>query len=365
MTNYKKCSKCLMDESDKDFVIHSDGCSYCIPYRELSNKKTDFRNKNNINEFIVNVKAKNRKSKYDCIVGVSGGVDSSWVLVKAKEYGLNPLAVHMDNGWNSELAQNNINNLIRILEIDLYTYVINWNEYRELMNQLFDSDVIDVELLHDNAMLAVNYMIAKKFGIKTILSGMNTSTEGMAMPKNWNWFKYDKKQIKHFSKKCNIPIKTFPSIGTFNFLYSTYIKKITWEHFLDCFDFNKEEALINLEKNYAYKRYPYKHYESVFTRFYQGYILPEKFNVDKRILHLSTLVISGQLDRVDAVEIIKKRPYDDEIELLSDLKYFLKKMKWDENKFNEYISRKEISHSDYPSEKSLWERLIQIKQYIK
>ena len=256
----------------------------------------------------------------------------------------------MDNGWNSELAQNNISNLIRKLDVDLVTHVINWTEYRELMNQFFKANVIDVELLYDNAMLAVNYQLAKKFKIKYILSGMNSATEGMRMPENWNWFKYDKRQINYFSKLTNNKkLITFPSIGTIDFLKYHYLHKIRWIHFLNYFDFEKEKALNHLEKRFQYKRYPYKHYESVFTRFYQGYILPKKFNVDKRKLHLSTLIISNQMKRNKAIQILKSKPYNN-FDLESDKDYFLKKMKWSYNDLNKYINSKEISHLNYPTE---------------
>ena len=162
----------------------------------------------------------NRSSKkpYDCIVGVSGGVDSSLVLIDAVESGLRPLAVHMDNGWNSELAQNNIYNLVSKLGVDLDTHVIDWSEYRTLLNAFLRADVVDVELLYDNAMIAVNYQMAKKYGLKYILGGENYSTEGFSMPPGWNWFKYDKTNIKELVSPLAQKVNTFPSIGTFDLI---------------------------------------------------------------------------------------------------------------------------------------------------
>jgi len=176
-----------MDISAADIFFDAKGiCNFCTEFlREKSNiifedlKKKEEK----LKYFIKKVKEEGKEKKYDCIVGVSGGVDSSWTLAKVKELGLRPLVVHMDNGWNSELAQNNIANLVQNLQVDLYTHVINWNEYRELMQAFFEADVIDVELLYDNAMLAVNYQQANKYGVKYILSGSNSSTEGMRMPK--------------------------------------------------------------------------------------------------------------------------------------------------------------------------------------
>jgi hypothetical protein len=244
-----------------------------------------------------------------------------------KELGLRPLTVHMDNGWDSELASHDIKNLVEKLKVDLFTYVIDWEEYRDLMQAFFDADVIDIELLYDNAMLAVNYQKANKYGIKYILAGYNKYTEGMRMPENWNWYKLDKKNIYSLAKRNKVKIQTFPSIGTLEYIYYEFIKKIKIIPFLDYLPYyNKYEALDILQRNFNYKPYPYKHYESVFTRFYQGFLLIEKFGVDKRKVRLSSLIISGQITREQALEQMKsKYAYPSEEELKQDIEYFLKK----------------------------------------
>jgi N-acetyl sugar amidotransferase len=347
-----------MDISAAEIFFDAKGiCNFCTEFlREKSNiifedlKKKEEK----LKYFIKKVKEEGKKKKYDCIVGVSGGVDSSWTLAKVKELGLRPLAVHMDNGWNSELAQNNIANLVQNLQVDLYTHVINWNEYRELMQAFFEADVIDVELLYDNAMLAVNYQQANKYGVKYILSGSNSSTEGMRMPKEWNWMKFDRKNIIQIARRKGIrSLKTFPSISTIQHIYYFIVKRIKWIEFLDYTFYNKSLALNNLEKNFGFKRYQYKHYESVFTRFYQGYILTKKFKIDKRKLHLSTLVASGQISREEACSELDKLPYNSNIELDNDINYFLKKMKWTKSELDDYLSRPEISHYKYPTERFL------------
>ena len=274
-------------------------------------------------------------------------MDSSWVLVKAKQAGLNPLCVHMDNGWNSELAQNNIANLVHKLDVDLYTHVIRWEEYRALMQAFFNADVVDIELLYDNAMLAVNYEQAKKFSVKYILSGSNKATEGMTMPRAWHAFKFDKRNIKNLAGKLDF--NTFPSIGTFTRIYHQVVHGTEWLSLLDELDFNKFEAMEELTENFGYKKYPYKHYESIFTRFYQGYILPTKFGIDKRKVHFSSLIISGQMSRDDALKDLQKNPYSEQKDLESDLNYFLKKMDWDQNDLAEYIQRPRKEHEEYGS----------------
>ena len=254
----------------------------------------------------------------------------------------------MDNGWNSELAQNNIYNLIDMLGVDLHTHVINWNEYRELMQSFLDNDVIDVELLYDNAMIAVNYNLAMKYNVKYILSGDNTSTEGMSMPKGWNWNKFDKTNIKSVGNVSSF--KTFPSIGTLKYFYLRILARKKWIRFPDYFPFIKEDALSTLESSYGYKRYPYKHYESIFTRFYQGYILPNKFKVDKRLLHLSSLVVNNQMSRNDALTQLAAIPYPSENDLNNDITYFLNKMNWSRSDLDRYIARPPRSHFDFSSE---------------
>ena len=355
---YNVCSRCIMDTTASNIRFDEDNfCNYC---RDFLNKYKvdDLKKKTNLDQLISKIKKDGKNKKYDCIVGVSGGVDSSFVLYKVVELGLRPLAVHLDNGWNSELAQNNISNLVKKLNIDLYTKIVDWDEYRNLQEAFFKSNVIDVELLLDNAMLAINYQMAHRYKIKYILSGTNTSTEGFKIPNNWSWFKNDKKNIYSIAKKFqNFKPKTMPTFGTFDFIYYEVLRKIKWVLFLDYFDYIKNDAIKILEDNCSFKKYPYKHYESVFTRFYQGYILPKKFNVDKRKLHLSNLICTDQMTREEAISLIQQPCYLNDEDEKKDKKFFLKKMEWSEEKLKQYIDQDEISHDKYGSEKKMWDFL--------
>ncbi|WP_339782583.1 N-acetyl sugar amidotransferase [uncultured Marinobacter sp.] len=359
--NHQVCSRCVMDTTARDITFDENGvCNYCTYFENHVNDvvfESDEERSVRRKEFIEQVKAAGKNKPYDCVMGLSGGVDSSYALHLALEEGLRPLAVHMDNNWNSELATNNIKNLVSGLNVDLHTHVINWPEYKQLMQSFFDADVIDVELLYDNAMLAVNYNQARKYGIKYILSGSNSATEGMPMPEGWNWKKWDKKNIKAIGKRGGVKLKTFPSVGIVDYLANRLIRGIQWVPYLDYYDYRKDAALDLLETRYEYKRYPYKHYESIFTRFYQGYILPEKFSVDKRKLHLSTLVMSDQMSRLDATERLSHSPYATIEELESDKKYFLKKMGWENSDLFDYLSRSPMAHDEYPSSVVQWELL--------
>lgn len=363
---YQQCNRCVMDTTAQNIVFDEDGiCNFCTDFlKKIEEGHTNLSNE--LDPLIAKIKRDGQGKKYDCIVGVSGGADSSYALYLAKKHDLRVLAVHMDNGWNSELATNNIETIVSNMGVDLYTHVIDWNEYKQLMQAFFDADVIDIELLYDNAMLAVNYQLAAKYGVKYILSGSNSATEGIAMPTNWNWIKFDKKNIKSIAKTQNVKIKTFPIIGMIDYLFYRLVKRIQWVPFLDYFDYKKEEAMDFLVEKYQYKKYPYKHYESVFTRFYQGYILPQKFGIDKRKLHLSTLIISNQMTREEALKDLEKIAYESDSNLAEDKEYFLKKMSWDEDKLNQYLARKELHHDMYGSEKPLWEFCLNFyKNYLK
>lgn len=354
---YRQCERCVMDTSAPDIQFDEQGfCNYCNdfiskakPILELSKDVKNGKLKNLIDE----IKKKGKGKPYDCIVGVSGGVDSSWVLVQAVELGLRPLAVHMDNGWNSEFAQNNIERLIKKLGVDLYTYVIDWNEFRDLQESFFKADVVDIELLTDNALAAVNYRQARKYGIKYIISGSNTATEGVKMPPSWAASnKYDKKNILNIWKKFGkgYSLKSFPIYSTVDSIIDTFIRKIQWVRFLDLLDYQKSEALEVLSSHHGYVSYPYKHYESIFTRLYQGIILPEKFNVDKRRNHLSALILTGDMSRDKALQLLESIPYSDENEREIDLCYFLKKFEWEPEQFENYIHKPPIPHDEYGTE---------------
>jgi len=364
----RTCNRCVMDTTAAEIEFDADGvCSFCRQFEAKAQRVLrpdhDSRQKR-LDQLVNEVRKRGKGKPYDCVVGVSGGVDSSWVLVNAVRMGLRPLAVHMDNGWNSELAQNNIANLVRGLGVDLYTHVIDWPEYRGLMQAFFDADVIDIELLYDNAMLAVNCQQAHRIGTRAILSGTNHATEGLRMPSDWYWCKLDRRNIRALGARNGIRLKTFPAIGTARYVWSTVVRRLCWVWFLDYLDYNKSEAIAELQAGFAYKPYPYKHYESVFTRFYQGYILPEKFGVDKRRVHFSSLIISNQMTREQAMEGLKGMPYPSEEALEADKTYFVKKMGWTRAQLDDYIRRPAKAHSDFPSESGLFDACVRIRKML-
>jgi len=359
------CSRCVMNTTASNIRFDRSGhCNFCSSFIQ-KRMNTSKRITESYTDLMHDIKRRGIKSSsYDAIVGVSGGVDSSWVLHLAVKSGLRVLAVHMDNGWNSIESQINISNLVVKLGVDYITHIIDWSEYRSLTRVFLDSDLVDIELLYDNAMLGTVWKYAKKFNIPTILTGHNLSSEGLPMPEGWNWYKYDAFQIKYLASKNNITINSFPLYSTFDFLASKFSATKTIR-LLDYTNYHKTSALKLLIEYYGYQPYAYKHYESVLTRFYQGHILPTKFKIDKRRLHLSSLIMSGQLMRQDALKILNQSsPYPSRHALKLDLDYFLKKMRMTNEEFEAYLQRKPRSHSDYPTEKPLFQALTALYNLI-
>ncbi len=350
-----------MDETAQPIKFNTNGqCNYCEDFL-VGHRLSNSNNKISREKFLEKVKQSGSKRDYDCIVGVSGGLDSSYALVLAVKSGLRPLAVHLDNGWNSDLAVTNINNLVSRLNVDLYTQVIDWEENKDLQKSFIKANVVDIELLMDNAMLSLNYRLASKYGLKFILSGSNTATEGVRMPESWNWLKFDAKNIRAIHKKYGTKkIKTHKLISVSSFFYYRFLCKIDWVPFLDYYEYRKDDALKLLEEEYDYRRYPYKHYESVFTRFYQGHILPNKFKIDKRKLHLSNLILTDQLSRSKALELLSEDPYPSNEQFKTDFNFVLKKFEMSEDEFEHYLSEPRVEHSKFPNSKKTWDQLKKI-----
>jgi len=356
------CTHCVMDTTDINITFDNDGiCNHCHEYKERKTELiTDPIDRNQaLQDIISKVKLAGKGKKYDCIVGVSGGIDSSYVAYMAKQWGLNALLVHLDNGWDSELAVKNVENLVKYTGYDLYTLVINWEEFKDLQRAFFKADVVDLELLSDHAIFATVYKLTRSYGIKYLLSGENFETEAI-MPKNWNWRKSDAKNIKSIHKIYGeSKLKTYPFMGTIKktiYQYGGIAKSIP---VLDYMDYNKDEVMELLKTQVGWRYYGGKHYESIFTRFYQGYILPRKFSIDKRKAHFSTLINSGKMTRNEALTELKKEVYPIELQN-DDFELVCKKLNFTENELEEYIKRKPKSHLDYKSD----EEVMMFMRYI-
>ena len=305
------CTRCIMDSTVPDIRFDEKGiCNYCTKYFEVMDKLyIDEVQKERVLERIVDeIKEKGRGKDYDSILGVSGGLDSSYLLYRAVKLGLRPLAVHLDNGWDSELSISNIEKLVKTLNVDLYTHVIDWEEFKDLEIAFFKANVVDIEMLTDHAIVATLYETALRRKIKYILAGTNMANEGIRIPRGWSHSKLDLRNIRSIYGKYGNrkKLNTFPTIGLTRYFKYRFIDGIKWVSLLDYLTYDWDEAIHILNKEINWRKYEKKHYESIFTRFYQGYILPKKFNVDKRKVHYSTLICSGQMTRDRACRINEK-----------------------------------------------------------
>ncbi len=351
MKDYKICNRCVMDTSDTDTVFFEDGtCSHCNNFKLLLKsdlpKETEKTKKL---EFIINqIKKTSKNKKYDCLVGVSGGVDSTYVIYKCKQMGLKPLAFHLDNGWNSELAVQNIQNIVSKLDVDLYTEVLDWEEFRQLQLSFFRASVPDLEIPTDFAINAALFKTASKFNIKYIIHGGNTSTECL-MPVSWSYGHRDSRYLKHIFKNFGEGrLKYFPGYSMSSRIYYKFVKGISCFKLLNYIPYIKSDATSTIEKELGWRNYEGKHFESVFTRFFQGYILPTKFNFDKRRGHYSALIMTNQMSRPEAIEKLKQPTYQKNIQE-EDMAFLIKKFEITDAEFARFMALPNKLYTDYPN----------------
>jgi N-acetyl sugar amidotransferase len=358
---YQVCSRCIMDTNDYPEITFDEKgvCSICHIYDDMAMKtvKRGHEAEIALNKMLDEIKKYGKNREYDCLIGVSGGVDSTYLSYKAKEWGLKPLILHVDNGWNTELSVMNIEQLVKKLGYDLFTYVIDWNEIKDLQLSYMKASVLDIDVPTDNAYAAAVFKIANEKNIKYILTGHNTVTEGW-LPPTFTHFKYDIINMKAIHKKFGkVPLKTFPYLGITKGWYYMKIKGLKTYSPLNWIDYDKNKVKDFIQKELGWRDYGGKHYENIFTRFYQGYILFKKFGVDKRKSHLSTLICSGQITREKALEEIKSNPYPTEELLLEDREYLIKKLGITEAIFEEIMNTPVKKHTDYPSILHWYDRL--------
>jgi N-acetyl sugar amidotransferase len=306
--------------------------------------------KQKLDSLLSKLKKSAKNKSYDCILAISGGADSTYLAYLCKKWKLNPLAVHVDNGWNSELAVMNIEHVIRKLGFDLYTFVLDWDELKDLQVAYFKSNVIDLDIPSENAFLAALYQVAQKNKLKYILTGHNTVTEGWLPPSFTSQYKLDTMNLRAIHRRFGTrKLKKYPAIGFFrHFIYSKIfgIKMVTPLNYVR---YEKSVVKETLKQELGWRDYGAKHYENIFTRFYQGYILPVKYGVDKRKAHLSTLICSGQINRETAVELIKMPPYSDSRQLADDKEFVLKKLGLSATQFEEWMKEPAVPHNAFPS----------------
>ena len=349
VSGYKICARCLMDTTDPNIVFDENGvCNHCHDHDRLMKQKvvTGKAGEEYLQKLVDEMKRDGRGKPYDCLIGVSGGVDSTYVAYLVKKMGLRPLAVHMDNGWDSELAVKNIEETLKRLGIDLHTEVLDWEEFKSLQVAFLKSSTPDSEIPSDHAIWAVLGDLADKLKVKYIVSGFNVRTE-THLPRAWSQGHFDWKYIRSVNQLFGRGrLKTFPHIGFF-----TYYRRLLTHRRVDILnyiDFNKTEAMKILEQELGWRYYGGKHYESIYTRFYQGYILPTKFGYDKRRSHLSSLICSGETTRDAALKELDKPRYQPTMQE-EDREYVVKKLGLTDDEFEAILNAPKKTFWDYPS----------------
>lgn len=353
---YRQCTVSVMDTTaDPDISFDEKGiCNYYYAYKkaEADQVLMGEAGQKKLEEMAYLIKEAGKGKPYDCIMGLSGGVDSTYIAYLSRELGLRPLAVHFDNGWNSELAVQNIENIVNKLGIDLFTYVINWDEFRDLQIAYLKASVVDIEAITDHAIFATMYRLAGERKIKYILSGTNVQTE-QTLPKSWIHPKADHINIKSIHKAYGkVPLKTFPFMDAKVKRYYSQALGIQPISLLNYVDYNKKRVKELIQRELGWRDYGGKHYESVWTRFYQGYILPTKFKIDKRKAHLSDLVFGGQISKEEALSALKAPMYD-ATQFKIDYDFVLKKFGFTESEFDAILKQAPRSHYEFDYEKPL------------
>jgi N-acetyl sugar amidotransferase len=356
-----------MDTSDPAIEFDENGiCNHCRRYEKEFSKRvySGSVSINKLESLVKDIKKKGKNNEYDCIIGVSGGVDSTYVGYLCKKFGLKPLAVHFDNGWNSELAVRNIEKTLDRLGIDLYTYVINWEDFKQLQISFLKASTPDGEIPTDHAINALLFREAAKRNIGFIINGMNFAAESISIP-TWAYGHSDWRYIKSVHKIFNrSSLFNYPKYNFWNLFVWMIIKRIKVVSILNYIDYNKDEAMETLSRELDWVYYGGKHYESIYTRFYQGYILPTKFNIDKRRAHFSDLINSGQLTREIALNKLNEPAYDAKL-LKQDFDFVLKKFEMTEDEFKDIMQLPKKNFKDYKNNYVLVQRLKSFLNYLR
>lgn len=355
---FQRCALTVMDNiADPDIRFDAQGISnYYHDYKRAAaeNLLPEPARTEALLKIVQRIKADGRGKPYDCLIGLSGGVDSSYVAWLVKQHGLRPLAVHLDNGWNSELAVMNIENIVQKLGIELYTLVVNWEEFKDIQLAYLRASVVDIEVVSDHAIFATMYKLAKDYKIPYIISGTNIVTE-FIMPPSWLYSKMDYRNLSHIHDTYGkLKRRTYPSFNFFKHVYYGGVMKLVPISIINYVDYDKAEAKALIARELGWRDYGGKHYESIFTKFYQAYILPEKFRIDKRKPHLSTLICSGQMSREKALEELRAPLYDPQ-ELEREKAYVIKKFGMSAQEFADIMNLPPQPHARFKSDQQ-WKK---------
>lgn len=348
---YQRCTNCVMDTSDSAITFDEHGvCDFCNDfYQNIQPSWQDkLKDPDLLRRTAEQIKAASKGRKYDCIIGMSGGVDSSYLCYVAKELmGLNPLVYSVDTGWNLNVAVENIERIVKALDLDMYTEVVDWNEMKDLQLAFFKSQVPYQDTPQDHAIFAGLYNYAVKHGIQYVLTGANSATECIRSPVEWVYMN-DLKMIRDIHHKFGTrPLKTFPLCGMVKYrVYYPIFKGMKRVAPLDMVEYDKEKVKLFLQERFGWQPYENKHYENVFTRFYEGYYLPHKFGYDKRKCYFSNEILAGTMTREEALAELEQPPYDPQ-QMEEDKAYIAKKLGLTVEEFQTIIDGENKTFRDY------------------
>jgi N-acetyl sugar amidotransferase len=353
----RTCVRCIMDTTDPDITFDSNGvCNHCQRYDRIHVERVipQAERDRQFQTLVAKIKADGAGKPYDCIIGVSGGVDSTYVAWVVKKAGLRPLAVHLDNGWNSELAVANIEKALNTLGIDLYTHVIDWEEFRDLQVSFLKAATPDGEVPTDHAILALLYEIAARHGLHHVIAGFNVSTEGV-LPVKWGYGYFDWRYVRDVQSRFGTKrLSTYPHFSLTKLAYYLFVRRIRMVSILNYVHYDKKEAMELLQKKLGWVYYGGKHYESIYTRFYQSYLLPRKFDIDKRKAHYSGLICSGQMTREQALQLMQEPVYPPQL-LEQDREYTIKKLQLSVDQFEQIMKSPNKTFLEYRTSHGIFE----------
>lgn len=350
---YQICNRCIMDTTDSFIQFDKKGvCNHCESYDSLVKQRvlTDYKSYWTLEAIREKIKKDGEGKRYDCIIGLSGGVDSSYVAYLVKKWGLRPLAVSLDNGYDTEISSANVKNLVKKLNLDHRVYSVDWEQFKDLQLAYLKSGVLDLETPTDSVLTAMFYGFAKNYNVKYLITGYNIATEGI-MPSSWNFADDDILNLKAIHKEFGTkPINLLPTIGLYRKLYCEYVLGIKQITILNMIPYVKSEAKELIMKELGWVDYGAKHHESIYTRFFQAYILPKRWGIDKRRAHLSSLVCAGQMTRNEALKEIVNSPYPNPEMEQQDKEFVLNKLGITDERFEAFMALPKRSHLEFSSD---------------
>lgn len=356
---HRVCVNCVMDTTDSAITFDAGGvCDHCRNfYKSIEpNWHPDERGRAELAGIVERIKREGEGKDFNCILGISGGADSSYLAHVAKaEFGLRPLVFHVDAGWNSQEAVNNIERLVDKLDLDLYTVVIDWEEMRDLQLAFFKAGVAHIDTPQDHAFFATMYNFAAQHKIKYILTGANVSTECVKNPLEWHYHASDLVQMLDIHRRFGTrPLKTFPMSNILKHkVYYRFFKGVRVIKPLDYVPYVKADAMRLLAERYGWQTYPQKHFESRFTKFYEGYWEPMKFGIDKRKAQFSSLILTKQMTRAEALERLAEPPYD-EAGIKHDFQYIATKLGITVSELQGYLDAPNKTYRDYKNQMGIY-----------